>query len=105
MNFMSLITCFSLVVRMDPPKLHLDKINASNPEALLLDLHLSIPYGFVSFKIYDTRNDIDFDVVNVPLFGWIFLCLFVSLFYLLRYLPFSTRVSSNVTDFNAVIKC
>ena len=34
----------------------------------LLDLHLSIANGFVSSKIYDKRDDFDFDihVVNFP---------------------------------------
>ena len=33
---------------------------------IFLDLHLSISNGFVSSKIYDTRDDFDFDVVNFP---------------------------------------
>ena len=36
------------------------------PEAPYLDLHLSIANGFVSSKIYDTRYDFDFDIVNFP---------------------------------------
>ena len=32
----------------------------------LLDLHLSISNGFVSSKIYDKRDEFDFDIVNVP---------------------------------------
>ena len=31
-----------------------------------MDLHLSISNGFVSSKIYDKRDDFDFDVVNFP---------------------------------------
>ena len=31
-----------------------------------LDLHLSISNGFVSSKIYDKRDDFDFDIVNFP---------------------------------------
>ena len=30
-----------------------------------MDLHLSISKGFVSSKIYDKRDDFDFDMVNV----------------------------------------
>ena len=58
-----------------------------------LDLHLSISNGFVSSKIYDKRDDFDFDTVNLPFFGF--------------EVPHSTsytsqlRVSSRVTDFNA----
>ena len=29
-------------------------------------LHLSISNGFVSSKLYDKRNDFDFDIVNFP---------------------------------------
>ena len=32
----------------------------------LFDLHLSISNGFVSSKIYDKRDDFDFDIINVP---------------------------------------
>ena len=31
-----------------------------------LDLHLSIANGFVSSKIYDKRDNFDFDIVNFP---------------------------------------
>ena len=31
-----------------------------------LDLHLSISDGFVKTKIYDKRDDFDFDIVNFP---------------------------------------
>ena len=31
-----------------------------------MDLHLSISNGFVSSKIYDKRDDFDFDIVNFP---------------------------------------
>ena len=39
-------------------------------EAAFLDLHLSVSNGFVSFKIYDKRDDFDFDIVNFPFFVW-----------------------------------
>ena len=35
-------------------------------EAPFLDLRLSISNGFVSSKIYDKRDDFDFDIVNFP---------------------------------------
>ena len=40
--------------------MQLNKANASDTESPFLDLHLSIYNGFVSFNIYDTRDD----------FGW-----------------------------------
>ena len=43
-----------------------NKANTSDTEALFLDLHLSISNGFVSSKIYDKRDDFDFDIVNFP---------------------------------------
>ena len=45
-------------------ELHLNKANTSDTEAPFLDLHLSISNGFVSSKIYDKRDDFDFDIVN-----------------------------------------
>ena len=33
-----------------------------------MDLHLSISNGFVSSKLYDKRDDFDFDTVNFPYF-------------------------------------
>ena len=38
----------------------------SDIEASFLDLHLSISDGFVKTKIYDKRDDFDFDIVNFP---------------------------------------
>ena len=87
--------------RIYPPELQLNKANVSDVEAQSLDLHLSISNGmwdvivlildhclsiyFLSSKIYDKRNDFDFDIVNSP-------CLDgdVPPFYLVRCLHFST---------------
>ena len=44
--------------------LELNKDNTSDTEAPFLDLHLSISNGFISSKIYDKRDDFDFDIVN-----------------------------------------
>ena len=49
-----------------PNELQLNKADTSNTEVPFLDLHLSISNGFVSFKIYDKREDFDFDIVNFP---------------------------------------
>ena len=43
----------SMVNRMYPSELQLNKANVSDTEASLLDLHLSISDGFVETKIYD----------------------------------------------------
>ena len=64
-----------------------------------MDLNLSITNGIVSFKIYDKRDEFDFEIVNFPFldedvprspsYG-----LYIS--QLIRF----ARVCSNVEDFN-----
>ena len=56
-----------MVNRIYPPELQLNKANTPATEAQFLDLHLSITNGFVSSKIYDKRDDFDFDIVNLPI--------------------------------------
>ena len=41
-------------------------MNSSNTEASFLDLNLSITNGIVSSKIYDKRDDFNFEIVNFP---------------------------------------
>ena len=55
-----------MVNQIYPPELQLNKAKTSDTEAPFLDLHLSISNGFVSSKIYDKRDDFDFDIVNFP---------------------------------------
>ena len=78
-----------------------------------MDLHLSIYNGFVSSKIYDKRDDFDFDIVNFPFldgdvprrpsYGDVprrpFYGLYIS--QLIRF----ARVCSHVDDFNTRNKC
>ena len=54
----------SMVNHIYPSELQLNKANVSDTEASFLDLHLSISDGFV--KIFDKRDDFDFDIVNFP---------------------------------------
>ena len=54
----------SMVNRIYPSELQLNKANVSDAEASCLDLHLSILDGFVKTKIYDKRDDFDFDIVK-----------------------------------------
>ena len=44
----------------------LNTANTSDTEATFLDLHLSISNDIVSTKIYDKRDDFDFEIVNFP---------------------------------------
>ena len=59
-----------MVNQIYPSELQLNKANTSDTEAPVLDLHLSISNGFVSSKIYDKRDDFDFDIVSFPFFRW-----------------------------------
>ena len=55
-----------MVHRIYPAELQLNKANASDAEAVFLDLNLSIHYDIFSTKIYDKRDDFNFDIVNFP---------------------------------------
>ena len=47
-------------------ELNLNKANNSDTKAAVLDLHLSISDEIVSTKIYDERDDFDFEIVYSP---------------------------------------
>ena len=55
-----------MVNQIYSPELQFNKANTSDTDAPFLDLHLSISNGFSSSKIYDKRDDFDFDIVNFP---------------------------------------
>ena len=55
-----------MVNRIYPAKLPLNKANSPDTEAPFLDLNLSTSNGTVSTKIYDKRDEFDFDIVNFP---------------------------------------
>ena len=55
-----------MVDRIYPAELQLNKANSYYTKAPFLDLNLSISNGTVSTKIYDKRDDFDFDIVNFP---------------------------------------
>ena len=55
-----------MVHRIYPAELQLYKANASDTEAAFLDLNLSIHNDIVSTKMYDKRDDFNFDIVNFP---------------------------------------
>ena len=83
-----------------PTELQLNKANSSDTEAPVLDLNLSITNGIVSSKIYDNRDDFNFEIVNFPFldgdvprspsYG-------VYISQLIRF----AKVRSNVDDFNS----
>ena len=82
-----------------PVELQLDKANSSDTEALFLDLNLSISNGTVSTKIYDKRDDFDFDIVNFPFLDGEVPRRTSYGVYISQRIRFS-RASSNVSDFN-----
>ena len=79
--------------------LQLNKAKSSDTEAPFLDLTLFITNGIVSSKIYDKRDDFNFEIVNFPFldgdvprspsYG-------VYISQLIRF----ARICSNVGDFN-----
>ena len=69
-----------------------------NNEAPFLDLHLSISNGFVSSKIYDKRDDFDFDIVNFPFLDGTFPVLPLTRF---TFLNLFGLLECHVADFNA----
>ena len=89
----------SMVNRIYPSELQLNKANVSDAEASFLDLHLSISDGFEKTKIYDKRDDFDFDIVNFPfLDGDVPRLAFYGV-YISQLIRFA-RFSSHVDDFN-----
>ena len=90
-----------MVYRIYPDELQLNKANASDTEAAFLDLNLSIHNDIVSTKIYDKRDDFNFDIVNFPFLDGDVLqrpsCgVYIYISQLIRF----ARASSHVTDFN-----
>ena len=55
-----------MVSQICPSELQLNKANIFDTEAAILDLHLSIYNDIVSTKIYDKRDDFDFEIVIFP---------------------------------------
>ena len=78
----------------------LKKSKCFDTEAIFLDLHLSILNGVVSSKIYDRREDFDFDIVNFPFLDGDVPRSTSYGIYISQLIRFA-RVSSHVTDFNA----
>ena len=89
----------SMVNRIYPSELQLNKASVSDTEASFLDLHLSISDGFVQTKIYDKRDDFDFDIVNFPFIDGDVPRSTSYGVYISQLIRFA-RVSSHVDDFN-----
>ena len=88
-----------MVGRIYPTNLQLNKANSSDTEAPFLDLNLSITNGIVSSKIYDKRDDFNFEIVNFPFLDGDIPCSPSYGVYISQLIHFA-RVCSNVDDFN-----
>ena len=82
-----------------PLGLQLNKQTCPISRPHLLDLHLSISDGFIKTKIYDKRDDFNFDIVNFQFLDGDVLRLTSYGVYISQLIRFA-RVSSNVDDFN-----
>ena len=69
-----------------------------------MNLHLSISNGFVSSKIYDKRDEFDFDIVNFPFLDGDVPRRPSYVIYISQLIRFD-RVCSHVDDFNTRNKC
>ena len=89
-----------MVGQIYPTELHLSKANSSDTEAPFLDLNLPITNGIVSSKIYDKRDDFNFEIlVNFPFHDGDVPCSPSYGVYISQHIRFA-RVCSNVDDFN-----
>ena len=88
-----------LISQIYPPKLQLNEANSSETEAPFLDLRLSILDGFISCKIYDKRDDFDFEIVKFPCLDGDVPRRALYDVYISQLIRFA-RVSSHVSDFN-----
>ena len=88
-----------MVDRIYPTELQLNRANSSDTETSFLDLNLCISNGTVSTKIYDKRDDFDFDIVNFPFLDGDVPRRTSYGVYISQLIRFA-RASSNLNDFN-----
>ena len=89
----------NMVSQIYPSELQLNKANTSDTEAAFLDLHLSISNDIVSTKIYDRRDDFDFEIVNFPFLDCAVPRSSSYGVYISQLIRFA-RAASHVADFN-----
>ena len=89
-----------MVGQIYPPELQLNKANACYTEAPFWDLNLSITNGIVSSKIYDKRDDFNFEIVNFPFLDGDVPSSPSYGVYISQLIRFA-RVCFNVDDFNS----
>ena len=89
----------SMVYRIYPSELQLNKASVSDAEVSFLDLHLYISDGFVKTNIYDKRDDFNFDILSYPFLDGNVPRSASCGVYISQLIRFA-RVSSHVDDFN-----
>ena len=90
----------NMVSQIYPSELQLNKIKSSDTEAAFSDLHLSISNDIVSAKIYDRRDDFNFEIVNFPFLDGDVTGTTTSYGVYISQLIRFARASSQFTDFN-----
>ena len=89
-----------MVGQIYPNELQFNKANSPDAEAPCLDLNLSITNGIVSSKMYDKRDDFNFEIVKFPFLMEMFLARSPSIGVYISQLIRFARMCSNVDDFN-----
>ena len=85
--------------RIYPLELKLNKANTSDTDVSFLDLHLYIANDIVSTKIYNKRDDFDFEIFNFPFLDGDVPRSTSHGVYISQLIRFA-RASSHVADFN-----
>ena len=88
-----------MVSQIYPSELQIYKANTSDTKAAFLDLHLSISNDNVSTKMYDKRDDLDFEIVNFPFLDGDIPRITSDKVYIAQLIRFA-RASNHVADFN-----
>ena len=89
----------NIVSQIYPSELQLNTSNTTDTEPAFLDLHLSISNDIVSTKIYNKRDNFDFEIVNFPLLDGDVPHSTTYGVYISQLIRFA-RASSYVADFN-----
>ena len=88
-----------MIGQLYPTEPQLNKANSSDTEGPFLELDLFITNGIVSSKIYDKRDDFNFEKVNFPFFDGDVPRSYSYGVYISQLIRFA-RVCSNIDDFN-----
>ena len=89
----------NMVSQIYPSEPQLNKANTADTKASISDLYLSISNDIVSTKIYATRDDFDFEIVNFQFLDGDVPRSTSYGVYISQLIRFA-RASSHVTDFN-----